>query len=609
MRRMPGAVGVLACVLGLWLLAPFAAGLLRLGDADWWGVDRAALLRAAAVSVASASVATLLIGLFGIPLGYVLARGRGWWIACLGGVVQLPLALPPLAGGVLLLFLLGYGGPLGALGLSEHFAGIVAAEIFVASPFLIIAARSAFAAIDPAMEDVAATLGHGPGGIFRRVSLPLAWRPILAGLVLAWLRAFGEFGATVMLAYHPYSLPVFTYVAFGEAGLPSMLPVLAPTLALAALVLAAGRWLTRPVAGGAAPPGAPLPPLAAWEAAEAPPRHLELALRRDLPGFTLDLMLDSRARRIAVLGPSGSGKSMTLRAIAGLDDAAGVQVRLDGRDLSPLPPDRRAVAYVPQGYALPAHLTVARQVTFATDCVPDRAAAWMAALGLEALSARYPHELSPGQRQRVALARALSRCRVDLVLLDEPFAALDVPLRARLRREVLAVLRGMKVLTVLVTHDPAEALAMAEDLVLLEAGRVIRAGSAADVFARPGSELAALLLGAGPMGDGMVTPEGRIDVGLGVALRVRHPERDDPALPPPGTRVRWAARPYQIRLATDGAYPAHILWRGLVCDGQRPMRLRLGDGVLEILADPSCDADGACRVNIDPSCIQVWPVR
>ncbi|WP_220790428.1 ABC transporter ATP-binding protein/permease [Gluconacetobacter takamatsuzukensis] len=604
---MPGAVRFLACLLGLWLLAPFAAGLLRLGDADWSGVDRAALSRAAGVSVASAGIATLLIGLFGIPLGYVLARGRGWWTALLGGAVQLPLALPPLAGGVLLLFLLGYGGPLGALGLSEHFAGIVAAEMFVAAPFLIIAARSAFAAIDPALEDVAATLGHRPGAIFLRVSLPLAWRPILAGLVLAWLRAFGEFGATVMLAYHPYSLPVFTYVAFGEAGLPSMLPVLAPTLGLAVLVMAAGHWLTRPLARQAPTRTGLLPPLAESGAAEAPPRHLALALHRALPGFTLELRLESRARRIAVLGPSGSGKSMTLRAIAGLEGMAGMQVRLDGQDLSPLPPERRAVAYVPQGYGLPAHLTVARQVGFAVDCVPDRAAAWMAALGLEDLAGRYPDELSPGQRQRVALARALSRRRVDLVLLDEPFSALDAPLRARLRREVLAVLRGMNVLTVLVTHDPAEALAMAEDIVLLDGGRIIRAGPAAAVFARPGSDLAARLLGAEAIGDGVVLPDGRIDVGQGVALLVGHPDGEAADLPPPGTRVRWSARPHQIRPMDDGAYPARILWRGAVRDGQRPMRLLLGDAELEILADPSCMADGPCRVSIDPRCLQIWP--
>ncbi|MBM9400431.1 ABC transporter permease subunit [Gluconacetobacter azotocaptans] len=253
MRRTPGTIRILGGILTLYLLAPFAAGLSRMGDADWRGVDRAALLHAAGVSVASATAATALVAVAGIPLGYVLAHGRGWRMAVLGGVVQLPLALPPLASGILLLFLLGYGGLLGGLmhgALTESFAGIVLAEAFVAAPFLIVAARSAFAAIDPALEDVAATLGHGPGAVFRRIGLPLARRAILAGLLLAWLRAFGEFGATMMVAYHPYSLPVFTYVAFGGAGLPAMLPVLAPTLAVAALVLVLGQVVAAPRRGG-----------------------------------------------------------------------------------------------------------------------------------------------------------------------------------------------------------------------------------------------------------------------------------------------------------------------------------------------------------------------
>src|SRR6202035_2670693 len=123
----------------------------------------------------------------------------------------------------------------------DSFAGIVLAEVFVAAPFLIIAARSAFASIDPVLEGVAATLGHGRLATFLKVSLPLAWPATRSGLLLAWLRGFGEFGATVMVAYHPYSLPVYTYVAFGSQGLPAMLPVLLPTLAIAiAVALLAG---------------------------------------------------------------------------------------------------------------------------------------------------------------------------------------------------------------------------------------------------------------------------------------------------------------------------------------------------------------------------------
>ncbi|WP_342629196.1 ATP-binding cassette domain-containing protein [Nguyenibacter vanlangensis] len=606
MGRMPVAVRILSFVLVASLLAPFAAGLARMGGADWHGVDRAALLRAAAVSLASASVATVAVALLGIPLGYLLARGRNRWLAVLGGVVQLPLALPPLASGILLLFLLGYGGPLGALGLGDSFAGIVVAQAFVAAPFAIVAARSAFSAVDPAIEDVAATLGHGPGAVLWRVSLPLAWRAILAGLLLAWLRAFGEFGATVMVAYHPYSLPVFTYVAFGESGLPAMLPILAPTLLLAATILAAGQALTRPRRADAPLPGGTPAPLVETADSDAPPRTLSLALDHRAGGFHLRLACRIRARRVAILGASGSGKSMTLRLIAGLDDAADATIRptirLDDDDLGHVPPQRRRIAFVPQGYALPAHLTVARQVSFAADSTPDRAAAWMKLMGLDELSARYPHQLSPGQRQRVALARALSRREVDLVLLDEPFSALDAPLRARLRRDVLRVLGPMRAMTILVTHDPAEAMEMAEEVILLDGGRIVRAGPVASVFTRPGSEIAARLLGADQIHDGLMLPCGRMDIGGGVALCIAG---DAPAA---GTAMRWAVRPHQVRLAPDGDYPAAILRRGALRDGQHPMRLRLGAAILDIPTDPSDGVTGdACRVRIDPGAIQLWP--
>ena len=196
----------LAALLALYLVAPLAAGILQAGLADWRGAALGDLARASGVSFASATLATGFVALGGIPLGYLLARVPGRGMALLGFVVQLPLALPPLASGILLLFLFGYASPVGRLfggALTDSFAGIVLAEAFVAAPFLVIAARSAFAGVDPVLEDVAASLGHRPPAVFRRVSLALAWRGIWAGMLLTWLRAFGEFGATVMLAYHP----------------------------------------------------------------------------------------------------------------------------------------------------------------------------------------------------------------------------------------------------------------------------------------------------------------------------------------------------------------------------------------------------------------------
>src|SRR5471032_2925534 len=129
--------------------------------------------------------------------------------------------------------------------LTDSFAGIVLAEVFVAAPFLIIAAKSAFSAVDPVLDDVAATLGHHANSRFFRVMLPVAWPAIRAGLALAWLRAFGEFGATVMVAYHPYSPPVYTYVVFGGQGLPAMMPLLLPTLAIAIVCAALSIYSLR----------------------------------------------------------------------------------------------------------------------------------------------------------------------------------------------------------------------------------------------------------------------------------------------------------------------------------------------------------------------------
>jgi molybdate transport system permease protein len=608
MMRLPALLPVLAGLLALYLIAPFVAGLAQFGGADWRGADVAGLLHATEVSVLSATLATLLIALGGIPLGYVLARVPSRGLAVLGFLVQLPLALPPLTSGVLLLFLLGYSSPLGRLtngALTDSFVGIVLAEAFVAAPFLIVAARSAFAAVDPLLEDVAASLGHGPATIFRRVSLPLAVRTILAGLLLAWLRAFGEFGATVMVAYHPFSLPVYTYVAFGSEGLPAMLPVLLPTLLAAVGIMACSQLVLRTRRRPAVRPESDLaaqgvsPP--ATDTARAEGRLLTIMAHRQLDGFALNVKWHTSARRLAILGASGSGKSLTLRLIAGLGETNGSRVEFDDRDLSDLPPQARRVAYVPQTYALPPHLNVASQIRFATDCDLKRAAYWTERLGLKGLDARKPHELSIGQQQRVALARALSYKSADLLLLDEPFSALDTPLRKRLHQDMLNLQCELDMTTILVTHDPAEAMLLADDLLLLAEGRVLQSGSVREVFARPADETAARLLGAEVIGHGVVTTSETIDIGCATEMRVAGLGLTA------GTRVGWAVRPHQLRLNERRGYRATLLRREPVHDGQRRVQVRLGENVLTFMADPNCPAEGACRVDIDPEAIQVWP--
>lgn len=194
-------------------------------------------------SFGTATVATLILAAFAIPLAHALARSRGRLARLIGVLVTLPLVLPPLMSGIVLLFVFGPYGPIGALlaargiTLTDSPAGIVLAQTFVAAPFAVIGARSAFAALDPEIEEAAAVEGAGAWTLFRYVALPLAWPGVAAALLLSWLRALGEFGATVVLAYHPYTLPVYAWVQLSSTGLSATLPIVAVMLVLTALVV------------------------------------------------------------------------------------------------------------------------------------------------------------------------------------------------------------------------------------------------------------------------------------------------------------------------------------------------------------------------------------
>ena len=610
-RRAPGPVVFLAGLLAVYLVAPLVAGVHEAHLARLGAVDVTELLRACAVSVASATVASVLLALGGIPLGYLLARVQGRGMAALGFLVQLPLALPPLASGVLLLFLLGYDTPLGrfaANALTDSFAGIVLAETFVAAPFMIIAARSAFAAIDPELEEVAATLGRRPLEVFLRVSLPIAGPALLSGWLLAWLRAFGEFGATVMVAYHPYSLPVYTYVTFGGEGLPAMLPVLVPTLLIALLVMLASGLFGRRRPGGEnvqqnplqAP--APLAPAVMGGNGSARPATLALSLQKRLGGFQLKIAWAPRASRLAILGPSGSGKSLTLKLIAGIERCDSGMLIAGDRNLWQLAPAARSLAYVPQSYGLFPHLDVTGQLRFPVGVDPERLAYWSDRLGLRGLERRLPARLSLGQQQRVALARALSR-RADLLLLDEPFSALDAPLRSRLREELLSLQREFSGTTVMVTHDPAEAALLADELLILDNGAVLQAGCTADVFRRPAGETVARLLGAQNPGRGLAVGASRIAVGDGVVLEVAGPALES------NRQVGWSFSAGEGRPSVSGAY------RGTVCavlevGMEQRLTVRLGDAQIRIATGGRAWTPGEhCRFDIDPAAIQVWPLE
>ncbi len=236
---------------------------------------------------------------------------------------------------------------------------------------------------------------------------------------------------------------------------------------------------------------------------------------------------------LALLGGSGSGKSTLLRLIAGFEVPDAGRVLLDGADLAPLPPHRRPVGMMFQGYALFPHLSVFDNVAYglrregvARAEIAQRVAEALAMVGLSEQVRRRPHQLSGGQRQRVALVRALVR-RPRLLLLDEPLAALDAGLRERTGLELRAIQRATGAGFVMVTHDQAEALALADRVAVLNEGRLAQLASPVELYERPASRFVARFLGAANV------LEGRAAGGSSPGRAVRcAPPRPCPMAPP-----------------------------------------------------------------------------
>ena len=208
-----------------------------------------ALRTSLGASLASTALATIL----GVPAGYALARTGPRRRSAGLLVLVLPLALPPVASGIALLGLLGRHRPLGALAaaagvpLVDSFGGVFVAEFFVSASVVAIAAAAAFADVDATLEEAARTLGASPARVFGSIAIPLAAPGIGAGMLLAWLRALGEYGATSILAYHPASLPIALVIALSADGVPRALALAEAFVALAVLAVLVAAGLRRRV--------------------------------------------------------------------------------------------------------------------------------------------------------------------------------------------------------------------------------------------------------------------------------------------------------------------------------------------------------------------------
>lgn len=551
--RTPAALAVPALLAVAFLLMPLLGILARTS----WGdlgthLTSPGVLEALRLSLLVSCWALGLSLLLGVPLAWLLARVDFPGKVLIRSLVLLPMVLPPTVGGVALLLGFGRRGLIGpwlentfGIVLPFHTSGAVIAATFVAMPFLVISLEGTLAGLRPSYEETAASLGASPVRVFCTVTLPMVAPGLAAGAALTWARALGEFGATITFAGNlpgtTQTLPLQVYLLLQDSPeAATSVSLLLLVIAMAVLVCLRGRWTGGPAdraaragrrtasadgvpagpdgtgpqpADGSAGDGRREPSVPVPSPAERWPLHA------DVTGFTeLSLRADP-GTTIAVVGPNGAGKTTLLRALLGLTPRARAALQLGESDVTALPPHRRGVAWVPQDGALFPHLSALANTAYGLRAqgvsrgeARRTAQQWLDRLGVGPLSHRRPAQLSGGQAQRVALARALA-ARPRLLLLDEPLAALDQTTRAHVRHTLRGHLAGFGGVCLIVTHDPVEAVSLADRVLVLDGGRALQDAPPAEVTRQPRSPWVARMLGRNAWpgtaaGDGLTLAEG-----------------------------------------------------------------------------------------------------
>jgi putative spermidine/putrescine transport system ATP-binding protein len=286
---------------------------------------------------------------------------------------------------------------------------------------------------------------------------------------------------------------------------------------------------------------------------------------------------------VALLGPSGCGKTTALRLLAGLEDADGGRVVVDGRDVTTVPASKRDMGMVFQAYSLFPHMTALDNVAFGLRLRGiggserrTRAGEMLELVGLSAQADRYAHQMSGGQQQRVALARALA-IRPTVLLLDEPLSALDAKVRVQLRDEIRRIQLEVGTTTLFVTHDQEEALAVADRVGVMRAGRLEQVAPPEEVYSRPSTGFVAAFVGLSNPLDA-VAERGSAQV-LGTAV---------PLLPgsPTSGAVRVLVRPESVGVVPDAAGSAEVVTASFLGALGR-VQVRTADGGLVLAQVPS----------------------
>ena len=297
---------------------------------------------------------------------------------------------------------------------------------------------------------------------------------------------------------------------------------------------------------------------------------------------------------LALLGPSGCGKTTLLRTVAGFVRQAAGQVLVDGTAVDDLPPNRRRVGIVFQNYALFPHMSVADNVAYGMqarrtpkDRIRARVEELLEMVQMAGFRDRRPGQLSGGQQQRVALARALA-IEPDILLLDEPFAALDRSLRLDMQIEIKRLQRQLGLTAILVTHDQDEAMSVADRIAVMRRGRIAQLGTPVEVYDRPSSLFVAGFIGTTNRLPCTVAgwSDNRMRLRLGDGTEIAVPSEREP--PPPGTAALLTLRPEHLVLhaeAGEGRFPVR-LGLSLPIGGQTIREATTADGTLLRLTEP-----------------------
>lgn len=503
------------------------------------------------ISIKTATAATIITFCLGVAIARWMYGYRGKSKGLIDAILTAPIVLPPTVLGFLLLLLLGRNGPVGKLLMSVGVTVIfsweatVIAAVVVAFPLMYKTALGAFKQIDGNLIACARTLGASEWTLFWRVMVPLAKPGIIAGTMLAFARSLGEFGATLMLAGsipgRTQTIPIAIFFASESGQMDVALAWVLVILAISiGVITAVNLWSESQIQQNPRKikykkaltiafllPTVPkqrtklnlrfLSGIFKWSIFQSdrssPPqtdRHstpnLLVDIQKPLSGFDLDVKFETGDRPAGLLGASGAGKSMTLRCIAGMETPRSGRIVLNNRVLFDseaginLPSRDRHIGYLFQNYALFPHLTVAENIAFglpkglSESAIEQQVEGHLLAVQLPGCGNRYPHQLSGGQQQRIALARAFAS-QPEILLLDEPFSALDTHLRDSLEKLLIANVANYRGVTLFVTHNLEEAYRVCHNLLVIEGGKIVALGAKQNIFEHPPTLSVAKLTG------------------------------------------------------------------------------------------------------------------